>query len=110
MTGRTPSVVIGGQLWTRVFGRDPSIVGRTLSLDRQSYTIVGVMGDRFEFRRGRLEQWQTGPLPPIAFWSSGGVRQHNAKRRGAAEARRVDRAGARGARDRVKTLAGRYPC
>jgi putative ABC transport system permease protein len=42
-------VVIGYGLWTRAFGRDPSAIGRTLALDREPFTIVGVMGDAFEF-------------------------------------------------------------
>jgi putative ABC transport system permease protein len=36
-------------LWSRAFGRDPLVLGRTISLDRQPYIVVGVMGDRFEF-------------------------------------------------------------
>ena len=36
-------------LWTRAFGRDPAIVGRTISLDRQPYTVIGVMPERFVF-------------------------------------------------------------
>src|SRR5439155_20883267 len=42
-------VMLSHGLWTRAFGRDPSIVGRTITLDRQPYTIVGVMPDRVEF-------------------------------------------------------------
>src|SRR5437764_10491135 len=30
-------------LWTRVFGRDPQVIGKVISLDRQPYTVVGVM-------------------------------------------------------------------
>ena len=62
-------VVIGHRLWTRAFGRDPSIVGRTLSLDRQPYTIVGVMGDRFEFPpRGAENNGEPAAFYlPIAF-------------------------------------------
>ena len=36
-------------LWTRVFGRDPFVIGKTIALDRQPYTIIGVMSSRFEF-------------------------------------------------------------
>lgn len=42
-------VVITYGLWTRAFGRDPGVLGRTISLDRQPYTIVGVMDRTFEF-------------------------------------------------------------
>jgi putative ABC transport system permease protein len=35
--------MIGYRLWQRKFGGDPSIVGRTVSLDGESVTIVGVL-------------------------------------------------------------------
>jgi putative ABC transport system permease protein len=36
-------VVLSHGLWQRQFGSDSSVVGRTVSLDRGSYTIIGVM-------------------------------------------------------------------
>jgi predicted permease len=68
-------VVLAYGLWTRVFGRDPSAVGKTISLDRQPYTVVGIMGDRFEFPpRGNGGNFQPASLfLPIAF--SPGERQ-----------------------------------
>jgi putative ABC transport system permease protein len=36
-------VVMGDGLWRRRFGADPSIVGKTITLDQASYTVVGVM-------------------------------------------------------------------
>jgi len=35
--------LISESLWTREYGRDPSVVGRTLRLDEETYTIVGVV-------------------------------------------------------------------
>ena len=72
--------VLGDGLWTRAFGRDPAIVGRTIALDRQPYTIVGVMGDRFEFppRGSGFNLEPAAVWLPIAFtpaeregWSTG---------------------------------------
>ena len=62
-------VILSHGLWTRAFGRDPSIVGRTITLDRQPYTIVGVMPDRVEFPpRGLARNGQPASLfVPIAF-------------------------------------------
>jgi predicted permease len=40
--GSGPVTVISYGMWERLFGRDPSIVGRTLSLNRQPFTVVGV--------------------------------------------------------------------
>jgi len=62
-------VVLTYGLWTRVFGRDPAVIGRSISLDRQPYTIVGVMGEGFEFPpRGAANNGEPAALYlPIAF-------------------------------------------
>ncbi|MEW6210127.1 MAG: ABC transporter permease, partial [Acidobacteriota bacterium] len=44
-----PAVVLSDQLWKRRFGGDPSIIGQTLTLDGQSYTVIGVMPPAFQF-------------------------------------------------------------
>jgi putative ABC transport system permease protein len=61
--------------WTRAFGRDPAVIGRTLSLDRRPFTVVGVMGERFVFPpRGAESNGEPAALYlPIAF--SPGERQ-----------------------------------
>jgi predicted permease len=41
--------VLSAGLWSRAFGRDPSMIGRTITLDREPFTVVGVMPDRFDF-------------------------------------------------------------
>jgi predicted permease len=62
--GSNRVVVLGHAIWQRRFGADPSIVGRSLSLDGQSHLVVGVMPPRFRF----APFWQTRaelfvPLP-----------------------------------------------
>ncbi len=42
-------VVLSHQLWARLFASDPSAVGRTLKLDAETYTIIGVMPPEFRF-------------------------------------------------------------
>jgi predicted permease len=42
-------VLISHELWTRLFGRDPSVVGRALRLESHDYTIVGVLPAGFAF-------------------------------------------------------------
>ena len=44
-----PVVVISDGLWRRRFGADPRIVGRTLSVEGETATIVGVAAPGFEF-------------------------------------------------------------
>jgi predicted permease len=50
--GRDVAVLSHG-LWQRRFGGDPAAVGRTITLDRRLYTVVGIMPAAFEFpKRG----------------------------------------------------------
>ena len=48
-TGREPVAILSDALWRRKFGADPSMLGRSVSLDRRAYTVVGVMPPRFSF-------------------------------------------------------------
>jgi len=42
-------VVLGNGLWQRRFGSDPSVIGKSLSLGGEAYTIIGVIGAGFAF-------------------------------------------------------------
>ncbi len=61
--------VLSDGLWSRAFGRDPSILGRTITLDRQPYTVVGVMPSSFQFPPHGAESNGTPAalFVPIAF-------------------------------------------
>ncbi|MBP1633893.1 MAG: hypothetical protein H6Q10_467 [Acidobacteria bacterium] len=41
--------LISESLWARVFGRDPSVVGRAIRLDERRHTIIGVLPDPADF-------------------------------------------------------------
>jgi putative ABC transport system permease protein len=45
--GKDRVIVLGYGLWQRRFGGDPTVVGRSISLNSRPYTIVGVMGPEF---------------------------------------------------------------
>ena len=47
-------VLLSHQLWISRFGGDPKAIGRILTLDGVSYTIVGVMPDWFTFQNADL--------------------------------------------------------
>jgi len=47
-----PVVVLGFRFWQRHFHGDPGVIGKTMQLVRQSYTIVGVAGSRFTWGDG----------------------------------------------------------
>src|SRR5439155_1076626 len=44
-------------LWVTDFGRDPGILGRSISLDGRSFTVVGVMPAGFEFPNQDVQVW-----------------------------------------------------
>src|SRR6266513_1369240 len=41
--GAPPVVVISDRLWQRAFNRDPSVLGRSIDLHDQNFTVIGVM-------------------------------------------------------------------
>src|SRR5216117_1281067 len=41
--GAPPVVVISDRLWRRAFNADPSVLGRSITLNDQNYTVIGVM-------------------------------------------------------------------
>jgi len=56
-----PVVVLSYKLWQRLFEGDPSAIGRTLVLNGQPHTVIGVMPPRFGWY-GNDGFWL--PLPP----------------------------------------------
>ena len=48
-SGAAKVVVLSYGLWRRSYGADPNILGHTVKLDEQPYTVVGVMPDSFRF-------------------------------------------------------------
>ena len=49
--GRAHTVVLGYQIWRDKFGADPAILGRSLSLNGETYQVIGVMPPSFVFPR-----------------------------------------------------------
>ncbi len=63
--------VISHGLWTRRYGRDPAVVGRTLEMNGASYEIVGVAPEHFTFP-DRVSAWVAAPydIPAADFFGS----------------------------------------
>ncbi|NMO14751.1 ABC transporter permease [Pyxidicoccus fallax] len=55
--GQDAVVVLGHGFWTRRFGADPSLVGRTVTLDGVPHTVVGVMPPSFTFPSEQMDVW-----------------------------------------------------
>src|SRR5262245_42790571 len=60
--GRDQVVVLKHSLWERRFGADPNIVGRTLTLNAKTFTVIGVTPPDFNFPFSSAEMWA-----PLAF-------------------------------------------
>jgi putative ABC transport system permease protein len=60
--GHEPVVVVSHALWQRRFGSDPSLVGRSITLDGRNYNVVGIAPPGFQYP-DKTELW----LPPLRF-------------------------------------------
>ena len=56
-------VVLSYQVWSRRFNSDPDVVGKTISLSGDPYTVIGVLGPSFDFQ-------EFGPTPRSGSRSS----------------------------------------
>ena len=52
VVGKASVVVLSYGLWTRRFGSDPQILGKSLTLDGRPYRVIGVMQNGFQYPRG----------------------------------------------------------
>jgi predicted permease len=61
-SGTAPVLLLSYKLWQSHLGGDPNVVGRNITLDSQSFTIVGVLPQTFYF----LDK--SDVLTPIGIW------------------------------------------
>ena len=69
--GRQHIVVLSDQLWKRNFGAAPGIIGQSLSLSGEKYTVVGVIPPGFRYPSRLTELWV--PLVPQANQTNRGT-------------------------------------
>jgi putative ABC transport system permease protein len=62
--GQEHVVVLSDALWQRRFNRDPSILNRNLTLNGESFTVVGVMPRDFFFPLRETELWTPWAMEP----------------------------------------------
>jgi putative ABC transport system permease protein len=63
-SGQDHEVILSHALWERRFGSDPSVVGRTIRLDREHYTVIGVMPTSFRLMGFLPELWTPLVITP----------------------------------------------
>ena len=47
--GANPAVMLSYGFWSRTFGNDQSIIGKTITLNNQGYTVTGITPQDFQF-------------------------------------------------------------
>jgi putative ABC transport system permease protein len=57
-------VVLSERLWRRRFNRDPSLVGRSIVMSGEPYSVVGIMPAGFHFPTARTDFWVPIGLRP----------------------------------------------
>ena len=67
--GTNNVAIVSEAFWQRRYGRDPSILGKTLTLNDKPYTIVGVMPGGFRFP-GDFDIWLPLALDPVKEFHS----------------------------------------
>ena len=76
--GAPPVVVISDRLWQRVFNRNPSVLGRSITLHDQNFTVIGVMPPQMTspqdtdawlsfMRRSNNSAWMDRARHPMIF-------------------------------------------
>src|ERR1700733_3198976 len=50
--GNGPVAILSGELWKNSFASDPNILGRSVALNQQTYTVVGVLPQDVGFPQG----------------------------------------------------------
>jgi putative ABC transport system permease protein len=64
-----PVVVLSEGLWRRSFGADPSIIGKTVTLDQAAFRVIGVMPSDFAFPAGGAARDLWVPYTPNFAWT-----------------------------------------
>lgn len=60
--GNDRVVLVGDSFWKSHLGGTPDALGKTLTLNDQRYTVVGVMPPKFKFPYGKFQLWVPLPL------------------------------------------------
>jgi putative ABC transport system permease protein len=62
--GKEKVAVLSHRLWLNLFGADRAIAGRTILLNGEAYTVIGVLPGNSEFDRRSSELWIPLAFPP----------------------------------------------
>jgi putative ABC transport system permease protein len=66
-------VILSNGYWQRRFNADPAVLGKTLNISGEGFTVVGVMPPGFRGMSGAAEIW----TPIVAFWGESITEAHS---------------------------------
>ena len=66
--GASKVVVISYALWQRRFAGDPGLIGQTMTLDDQGYTVIGIAPEGFQFPRAKELPFFVGVANQTDLW------------------------------------------
>jgi putative ABC transport system permease protein len=101
--GQRHIVVLSQSIWQRRFGMDPGIIGKTMQLDGEKYTVVGVMPSYFKQTYYPVDLWT-----PLVFGDDQRTPRADAPRQYVVFARLKPGVGITQARAEVQSLDARY--
>ncbi|HYY72610.1 MAG TPA: ABC transporter permease [Candidatus Bathyarchaeia archaeon] len=62
--GKNTVAIVSQSLWNRIFGQSATLSGQTLTLNRDIYTVVGIMPSKFDFPSSKTDVWVPLNLSP----------------------------------------------
>jgi putative ABC transport system permease protein len=77
--GRDHEVILSYDTWNKLFGADPKLIGKTLTLGDEQYAVIGVMPRSFNFPP-RVPVTVVLPSKAAAFWVPLGLTVHPEQR------------------------------
>jgi putative ABC transport system permease protein len=63
--GTAAAVVLSYRLWSRLFDRNPAVLGRLVTLNDAAYTVIGVMPPEFQFPDPHTDLWLPEAFVPF---------------------------------------------
>ena len=73
--GDDRQIVISDRVWRSTFSADPAIIGRTVTLSQQTYTVVGIMPRSFQFPASDVDVWA-----PLSLIGNSAIPHHRGLR------------------------------
>ena len=65
--GQSRVLLIGDDVWHKVFNADPNVIGKSLTIRREPYTVIGVLPKEFFFWYAeKMTVWSPASIAPAA--------------------------------------------